>query len=375
VVLTVDHRIQQATERALAYPGPQTLGAAVVMDVQTGDVLALASVPTFDPNYYIRPNYYTNSFPPGEAERLTDPEKKPQINRATQEHYEPGSIFKTIVGLACLEDGLDPNETVHTTGYVYVGTRRIKDLALPGDYNFFQALAHSSNTYFITNGLKAGISNIMRVTQPLHLSEPSGLLTHQDAAGNFPNAGKINATWHDGDTANICIGQGPIDVTPLQMAVMTAAIANGGKILWPRLVLGLESQDPGSGEPPTTTPSGRVRDELHVSTRSLELVREAMLADVQQAGGTGVKAAVPGLQICGKTGTAQVTKKRDHPLEQTTWFISFAPYTQPRYAVVVMVEGGSSGGGDCAPLAGLIYRALLQRGLFGNTNHNLAKAN
>jgi penicillin-binding protein 2 len=375
VVLTVDQRIQQAAERALPIFGPGTMGAAVVMDVESGDVLALASAPAFNPNYYIRPSYYTNTWPAGEAERLTDPEKRPQRNRATQEIYEPGSIFKTIVALACLENGLDPNETIYNPGYIFVGKRHIRDLAPAGNYDLLQALAKSSNTYFITNGLKAGISNIVRITQPLHLSETFGLPTRQDHAGIFPNARTISSLWYDGHTANICIGQGEMAVTPLQMAVMTAAIANGGKVLWPRLVARLESQDPASGEPPASTPAGRIRDELQVSTRSLEVVREAMLADVEKPGGTGVRAAVPGLAICGKTGTAQVTKKGEKPLDHTTWFISFAPYKQPRYAVVVMVEGGSSGGGDCAPVASYIYRALLQRGFFGNTNQNLAKAN
>ena len=104
-----------------------------------------------------------------------------------------------------------------------------------------------------------------------------------------------------------------------------------------------------------------MRDELGVKQRNLEILREAMLADVEDSGGTGTRAAVPGIRICGKTGTAQVTNKRNQLVDHTTWFISFAPYEKPRYAVVVMVEGGSSGGGDCAPIAGNIYRAIQQR--------------
>ncbi len=161
-------------------------------------------------------------------------------------------------------------------------------------------------------------------------------------------------------------------VTPLQMAVMTAAIANGGKVLWPRLIIRVENPEPASGEPPVSLPVGRVRDELPVKDRNLQIVRDAMLADVEQPGGTGAKARVKGLQICGKTGTAQF--KRQKNIDQTTWFISFAPYKQPKYAVVVMVEGGSSGGGDCAPIAGEIYRALLHRGLLQPDNQSIAAA-
>ena len=172
---------------------------------------------------------------------------------------------------------------------------------------------------------------------------------------------RVSSSRYDGDTANICIGQGQMAVTPLQMAVMTAAIANGGKVLWPRLVDRTESPEPALGAQPVVFPSGRVRDELGVKQRNLEILREAMLADVEDSGGTGTRAAVPGIRICGKTGTAQVTNKRNQLVDHTTWFISFAPYEKPRYAVVVMVEGGSSGGGDCAPIAGNIYRAIQQR--------------
>src|SRR5262249_39374456 len=145
----------QATERALPIFGPQTRGAAVVMDVHTGDIVAMASVPTFNPNHFIQ------GFPPGEAQRLVDPSVRVQRNRATQEIYEPGSIFKAISGLACLEAGLNPNEIYRVAqnphvpgrGIIYVGRQPFRDLASPGDYNFRRAFKISSNSYFITNSL------------------------------------------------------------------------------------------------------------------------------------------------------------------------------------------------------------------------------
>ena len=355
VVLTIDLYIQRATERALPIFGPATRGAAVVMEVNTGDILALASAPTFNPNYFIQ------GFPAGESQRLSNEELRVQRNRATQDIYEPGSIFKTVVGLACLEAGLNDKELVFNPGHIFVGARRVKDLAAPGNYDFRQALIHSCNTYFISNGVRAGIEPIVKLAQRLHLNEPTGLATRQEARGIFPTMKRVSSSWYDGDTANICIGQGQMAVTPLQMAVMTAAIANGGKVLWPRLVDRTESPEPALGAQPVVFPSGRVRDELGVKQRNLEILREAMLADVEDSGGTGTRAAVPGIRICGKTGTAQVTNKRNQLVDHTTWFISFAPYEKPRYAVVVMVEGGSSGGGDCAPIAGNIYRAIQQR--------------
>ena len=150
-------------------------------------------------------------------------------------------------------------------------------------------------------------------------------------------------------------------VTPLQVAVLLAAIANDGKVLKPRLVDRIEPLDPASTEATVVFPKGVVRDELGVKPRNLEILREAMLADVEERG-TGAKAAVPGLSICGKTGTAQVMDTHGKIIGNTTWFASFAPFEKPRYAVVVMLEievNAGTGGSTCAPIAGNIYRALL----------------
>ena len=197
--------------------------------------------------------------------------------------------------------------------------------------------------------------------QRLHFGERSGLPTRQDAPGQFPSLQRLRTDWSDGNTGNLCIGQDPVWVTPLQIAVLTAAIANDGIVLWPRLVDRIESVDPASPQPPQVFPRGRVRDHLGVSTRTLRILRDAMLANVEDADATGRGAAVPGIRIGGKTGTAQVQDARNVKIGQTTWFASFAPYEQPRYAVVVMVENGVSGGTTCAPIAGKIYSALLDR--------------
>ena len=218
---------------------------------------------------------------------------------------------------------------------------------------------HSSNTYFITNGMKAGIDNILRMGRRLHLGESLRLPTHQETKGIFPSSEKVHSGWSDGDTANLCIGQGYIDVTPLQMAVMTSALANGGTVLWPRLVDRIEPQDPASDETPTVFAKGVVRDHLGVSPRNLKILEDAMRDEVEE-GGTGARAMVPGLQICGKTGTAQITNEKNKEVDTTTWFASFAPYGHPRYAVIVMIESGSFGSVTCAPIAAKIYEAILK---------------
>ncbi len=355
VVLTIDLDIQQAAERSLVeHQGADARAAIVVMDVRTGDVLAMVSSPAFDPN-----DFAQGVFPPDEAARLNDPTLRPQINRATYENYAPASMFKPIVGLAALEAGLDPDALVDNPGYVYVGRRHIGDLAPPGQYNFRRAIIESCNTYFITVGLRAGIENVVRMAGKFHFGEPTGLPTRQETPGIFPTLKQVRSPdWHDGDSANICIGQGKMAVTPLQMAVAYAAIANGGTVLRPRLVERIEPQDPASGEMATNFPSGLVRDNIGVSGRSLNILREAMLAETEE--GTGQPAQVPGLQICGKTGTAQVMNARNQEIDHTTWFASFAPYEHPRYAVVVMVESGTYGGPTCAPIAHDIYEALLK---------------
>jgi len=369
VVLTINLDIQQAAERSLLeHQGADARAAAVVMDVRTGDVLALASSPTFDPN-----DFAQGTFPPGEADRLNDPVLRPQINRATFDNFAPGSVFKTVIALAALENGLDPDAVVFNPenpadpghGHYVLGRRSIRDTAPPGKYDFKRAIERSSNTYFITVGLQAGIDNIIRMAEKFHFGERTGLPTRQETPGILPSPVRVHADWHDGDTANVCIGQGEIAVTPLQVAVEISAIANGGKVLWPRLVECLAPQDPASGEAVTNFPAGLVRDYLNVHPRSLKILHDAMLGETEDPEGTGKAACVPGLHICGKTGTAQVQDNANRTTGYNYWFGSFAPYETPRYAVVVMVQipgpmmpGG--GGRICAPIAHDIYEAILK---------------
>ncbi len=357
VFLTLDLAVQQAADRALAEARtrhPQTRGAAVVLDVRNGDVLALASSPAYDPNLFI------GGISHAEWAVLSDPEMHPMLNRAVYGGFPPGSIFKMVVALAALESGWNPTNVFPSSGHAMVGNRHIADTAPAGDYDFRRAFKLSSNTYFIECGLAAGVDKILAIGQRLHLGERTGLTLRPDSPALLPTREwqrENKPAWRDGDTANLCIGQGEVTVTPLQVAVMTAAVANGGKVLWPRLVEKVRAQEL-VGTPAVRAASpARVRDELPVSARTLEIVREAMLADVEDADGTGRHATVPGWRVCGKTGTAQLMKGRT-VVDHVTWFTSFAPYEQPRYAVVVMVEGGSSGGGTCAPAARKIYEAL-----------------
>jgi penicillin-binding protein 2 len=361
VVLTIDLDIQRAAEASLvAHQGVNVRAAIVVMDVRSGDVLAMVSSPAINPDYLANDPKY-----------LSDPKLRPEINRATQENYAPGSIFKTVIALAALESGLDPVATVHNPenpedpghGYYAMGRRSIRDTAPPGDYNFRRAIERSCNTYFITVGLRTGIENIIAMGRKFHLGERMDLPTLQETRGSFPAPARVRSNWRDGDTANLCIGQGEIAVTPMQIAVEISAIANGGKVLWPRLVQRIEPQDPASGETATNFPAGRVRDEIGVSQRSLKILRDAMLGETEDPEGTGKAALVSGLHICGKTGTAQVQDSANRLTGYNFWFASFAPYENPKYAVVVMVQsdGRGSGGLVCAPIAHDIYAEILKK--------------
>jgi penicillin-binding protein 2 len=366
VVLTLDLDIQQAAEHALPTFGPNTRGAAVVMDVRTGDVLALASVPTFDPNYFSR----RSDFPKDYYETLSTMEA--EKNRATHETYPPGSIFKTVDAMALLDAGLDPRQEIEVEpnhadpmhGYYRTKSGHVfRDLAKPGFYDFKRALMKSCNTYFITQAVRYGPECIVQLAQHLHFGERFGLHTAQESRGCVPLPSQLRSGWSEVRTGNMAIGQDPVLVTPLQIAVLMSAIANGGQVLYPRLVSRIESEDPLSGPPPQLFEAGRVRDELGVSARSMDILHKAMLGDTEDPEGTGLDvrkhAPLTGLHICAKTGTAQIQGVHNELLRHITWFGSFAPYEQPRYAVVVMIENGGSGGHTCAPIAGLIYKAIL----------------
>ena len=374
VVLTIDLDLQRAAEASIAaHHGADAQAAVVVMDVRNGDVIAMASSPT------INPLYFTGGLSPEEMQqehaRRADMKLRPEINRATQENYAPGSIFKVVIGLAALEAGLNPEQlfTVEPDpedprhGWYHAGRISKRDTALPGQYNFKRAIERSSNSYFIQVGLQTGIDRIVALAEKFHLGEDQDLPTRQETRGDLPSSERIHERWSAGDTANICIGQGELAVTPLQMAVVYSAIANGGTVYWPRLVSRIEPQDPTAREMATNLPSALVRDRIGVSARSLNILHNAMLAETEDVEGTGKAARVgDALRICGKTGTAQVQDSANRTTGYNYWFASFAPYEHPRYAVVAMVQipgammaGG--GGAMCAPIAHDIYETILEK--------------
>ncbi len=362
LVLTLDLNIQQAAEQALLMSGPDTRGAAVVIDVRNGDVLAMASCPTFDPNMFM------GTISTEENARLIDPKLTPYINRALYAAYPPGSIFKVVVALAALEAGiLNPAAIFYNEGYYQLGRRKIRDTAPPGNYDFNDAFKHSCNSYFIDYSLKVGPKALVEMGAAFELGKKTKVVSErQERAGYFPEPGdrvkKDGLIWQDGDTANLAIGQGEIVVTPIQMAMMTAAVANGGKLFKPRLLSRINPPAMVGDAQPQIFPEGEIRRLIPANQKHLQIIRQAMLADVEENGGSGVNAFVQGMRICGKTGTAQKTLPGGG-MDHITWFVSFAPFEQPKYAVVVVVESGASGGITCAPKAREIYKAIQKKDL------------
>lgn len=361
VTLTIDAGVQRAMEQALRNAPYITRGparaAAVALDCRTGEILAMASAPTFDPNEWIP------GITPEVFRTYNDTNTTPMLNRAIYGGFPPGSTFKIVVALAALEAGLNPSEIYHSEGFMRVPgrSRTIGDTAGAGNFDFRRAFIKSSNPYFIHHGWKVGREPIVAFAQKLHFGERTGIPLGQDSPGVVPTLDWIRKNrggWSLTDTANISIGQDPLKVTPLQMAVAVAAVANGGKVLWPQLVRRVAGEHDLVTGPVSVQP--RVRDDLQVSQRTLDVIRRAMVADVEDPEGSGKEAHVPGFRVCGKTGTAEVWKgeSKDH---YDVWFASYAPYEDPRYAVVVMVEHGSSGGKTAAPIAAKIYRALQYR--------------
>jgi penicillin-binding protein 2 len=240
------------------------------------------------------------------------------------------------------------------------------DTAPPGQYNFKRAVEKSSNSYFIQVGLQTGKEPIVALAEKFHFGQTNRLPTRQETRGDLPTMDRLHHEWREADTANICIGQGEVAVTPVQIAVAYSAIANGGTVFWPRLVSRVEPQDPAAGRAAVNYPAGVVRDRIGVSPRSLAILREAMLGETEdEIEGTGKKARVAGLHICGKTGTAQVQDAANELTGHNYWFASFAPAENPRYAVVAMVQKPGktpgSGGLICAPIAHDVYQEIVNK--------------
>lgn len=347
VVTAIDRRLQEAAERALG----GRRGAVVVMDPRNGDLLAMASGPAFDLARF------TGPIPRDEWLALVRDPRHPLLNRAFQSQYPPGSIFKLVVAAAALQEALiAPADRLPCPAGLRIGDRMFRNWhdEDQGPIALERAIATSCNTYFYQLGLRVGIERIVRYARAFGFGAPTGIALGDEEAGLVP-APPVRGRWRAGETANVAIGQGPVLVTPLQVARFMAAIANGG-ILWrPRLVRAIENRDAGvrSVLPEAT-------GDVELSPAVLAVLRDGLWRAVA-GGGTGAAAQAPGVDVAGKTGTAQrlrdsaATRGEDH-----AWFAGYAPADDPEVVVVVVVEEGGMGGRVAAPLAGEIFREIFR---------------
>ncbi len=362
VYLTIDARLQTIAEEALRAVGR---GAAVVVDPNNGNVLAMASVPSFDPNTFIP------SIKAKDWKELRNDEAHPLINRAVSA-FPPGSTFKLVTALSGLRKGLADTRFTCTGGVSY-GDHYFQCWinakgGAHGTLGVSDAIKVSCNAFFYQYGNAAGIAAIDETGDELGLGKPTGIEITGESPGVLPGPDWMrlqhpNEKWSSAYTANVSIGQGYDLATPLQMAMAYATVANGGISYYPRLIDRVLNQD-GS---PVLDADGKIAvpqtPKLHADFRSdftpqqIELVRHGLWKVVNESGGTGSVARLKDVQVAGKTGTAQamLNGKKD----TVAWFCCFAPYDNPRYAIAVMVQGGEHGGSVAGPIATRILERAL----------------
>jgi len=355
VFLTIDARIQFIVEQALRVVGR---GAAIVVNPNNGDILAMASVPSYDPNVFIP------SIAAMDWSDLTKDETNPMLNRAISA-YAPGSTYKIPISLAGLRAGVG-NRTFNCSGGVTYGNKFMKCWIADkggshGTVGLSDAIKLSCNAFFYQYGNAAGIDQIVATGNMLGLGQKSGIPLSGEAPGVLPGPewlARINprARWSSGLTANTAIGQGDVLASPLQMAMIASAVANRGTVYYPRLIDRVVAQD---GTVVSQEPS-RVRANLiadaGLTDDQIEKVRKGMWKVVNEGGGTAGRARIKGYEVAGKTGTAQFW--RSGVKDNHTWFLSFAPYEDPKYVVVVFVQGAKAGGAVPAPIAAKILEDI-----------------
>ena len=344
LILTLDSRAQALAEQTIA----GRKGAMAVVDAATGAVLALASSPGFDPaecTPVLKREVYR---------RLENDPAKPLLPRAAMGRYTPGSILKVLVAMALLENGVDPEEKVECTGSVMIGSTPVRCASTygHGPVNLTEAIERSCNVYFMVRGMAIGRDPIARVLASAGIGESSGfLLPH--AAGTFPNDAakrrRSAAPWNRFDTALLSMGQGYITVTPLQAALYTAAIANGGKLMRPYIVQAVVDVRGGT----RWQAKPQVRKTLAVSPQNLEIVRQGMYQSVHSPEGSGRRAASPIVSLCGKTGSAETGPRDDR--RKNVWFIAYGTVRGRLCAAAMVLEDGRSGGLDCAPAVAAFF--------------------
>jgi len=355
VVTTLDLHLQELAEKALEAKAKR--GAIVIVSPNNGDILALASWPTYDPNLFV-PSISAEKF-----KLLQDDPDIPLLPRAYRSSYPPGSTFKVAVGIAALESAaVSPDDRFDCVPAIQIGNVTFHNWKKGnrGALNFVQALTESCDTWFYQVGIKTGAQPIVDWALKLGFGAKCGIPLRGEAEGRIPNDEYMKATHGrrllNGDIANLSIGQGDVQVTPLQMAQAMGIVANGGTCYQTRLVQQVQTFD----NKITTAYQVRAKRTLNLSSQTLDELRTGMIDVVNGAGGTAHQASLDNVEVAGKTGTAQWGPKNKE--RTAAWFAGFLPADQPQYAFAAVYEGdvGSKvhGGSTAAPMIADIFKEI-----------------
>ena len=351
VELTLNWNAQLAAEKVLK--GKK--GSLILLNANTGAVLAMASSPSYDLNLF------TDGISTKNWKALLNDPDTPLFNRALLGQYMPGSIIKPLVGLAALKDGIDPHATIYCDGAAPIGNSKIRcwiwKYGGHGDENMIDAIRDSCNVYFVETGIKLGLDKVAGIYKAVGIGKKTGIGL-PERSGQLPSRDLknrlIGRKWTIFDTGLISIGQGMLTITPLQAAVYTAAIANGGTIWKPFLVSKIYNYNNKllySAMPQKT-------NQLPVTLNQLNIVREGMYESVHDINGSSKRANNSIIALYGKTGTAQVGPPNNR--RKNTWFSGFGKYKNNLYAIAVSVEDGRSGGLTNAPMVKEFFTTWLK---------------
>ena len=363
IFLTVDERLQQLAETLLE----GMTGSVAAMDPRTGEILVMASNPSFDPNEFV------TGLSHDEWNSLIRNPLRPMENKVLQAGYPPASTYKIITAMAGLEEGvIDDRTSFFCPGHFRLGDRvfRCWNKYGHGKVDVVKALAESCDVFFYQVGLELGIERLAWYAKACGLGKPTGIALLNENKGLVPTTmwkrKRLGRPWYRGETLSVAIGQGYNIVTPLQMLVLTSAVANGGTLYRPLVIKKIVSADGDVIEKAHSRVTGR----LPVSVKNLELIRKGLWEVVNGRRGTARAAKLKTLEFSGKTGTAQVVgrKKKDadngsedaeNPIKPHAWFVAYAPSVDPVIAIVVMIEHGEHGSSTAAPIAGKLIDAYL----------------
>ena len=356
LILTIDLDLQSAVEKILS----EYTGAVVVMNVHNGEILSMVSSPSYDPSMFVK------GVESGDWKKLISDNNYPLMNRVTRGLYPPGSVYKIVTAAAALEEkAIDTNTRFHCPGHYRLGKKIFRCWKSSGHgwVNIHKAIVESCDVFFYEVSQKIGIEKLYKYSKLMGYGAATGI-DIAEKYGISPNKSwkkkRLNKPWYKGDTVNVAIGQGYLSVTPLQVAVMTSSIANGGYKVKPHFVKEVISS---KGQQLYKYKDNKKR--IEVGNEYISVISGAMAGVVNQQNGTAKRARLENIEVAGKTGTAQVValdsiKIKNKKYEHHAWFTSFAPANSPEIAVTVLVEHGGKGGAVASPIAKRVLESYFQ---------------